>query len=244
VKLLIDADIVAMRCSFSAEDEAEAWVACSRAEATVEEMCQALGATEKELWLSGPDNFRYGVYPEYKANRIHSKRPRWEQEVKQYMKEHMAANVSQGCEADDMLGVRQLEIDTEWLPRFDARHDIHSIICTIDKDLDMIPGWHYNFVKKVKYFVTPEEGLYNFYYQCLVGDTADGIKGVAGIGPKKAERILREALEEADDMSAPRKLYDAVLNQYGSYEHFEMTAKCLWIFRKANDVWQDPYKGT
>lgn len=230
MKLLIDGDIVCMRAAFSAEDEEEAWVACSRAEATVDEMCQALGATEKELWLSGPDNFRYGIYPEYKANRIHSKRPRWEKEVKQYMMEHMAANVSQGCEADDMLGVRHTEIGLE------------SIICTIDKDLWQVPGHKYNFVKKETSFVSPEEGLYNFYYQCLVGDTADGIKGVAGIGPKKAERILREALAEANDEEAPRRMYDAVLNQYGSYEHFEMSAKCLWIWREMGGVWKDQYK--
>lgn len=105
-----------------------------------------------------------------------------------------------------------------------------SIIATVDKDLDMIPGWHYNFVKKELYNVTPEQAIYNFYYQCLVGDTADGVKGVPGIGPKKAARIL-------DACESEREMYEAVREAYGMDEAFEMNAKVLWIWRKKGDIW-------
>ena len=229
--ILIDADIVTFRAAFSAEDEPEAWVACSRADAMISEMAGILGTSSIELWLSGDNNFRYQVYPEYKANRINAKRPKWEKDVKAYLIKEYNANISNGCEADDMLGIRQFELGAD------------SIIATIDKDLDMIPGWHYNFVKKEKYFVTPEEAIRFFYYQCLIGDTADGIKGVSGIGPKKAKNILDACDEEAtrSPVDRERLYYETVLEKFSCYEEFAMTAKCLWIWRTKNGIWKDRY---
>jgi 5'-3' exonuclease len=251
LKLLIDADIVTFRAAFSAEPasllellevgipkkEAKeqiayekanaAWIANSRANGVLDDIAQTLVSTDFELWLSGKDNFRYGVYPEYKANRITAKRPRFEHEVKKHLVDQWGAQWSVGCEADDMLGVRQC-----------MEHSIYdansTIICTIDKDLDMIPGWHYNFVRKEKYYVTDEEAIKFFYYQCLVGDTADGIKGVTGIGPKKAQKLL-------DPCSSEAEYYNVVREQFGSYEHFAMTAKCLWIWREMNGIWKDNF---
>lgn len=241
MKLLLDADIICFRGAFSAEDDEE-FVANARSEGIIRDICQTLGSEDVELWLSGNNNFRYGVYPEYKANRITAKRPRWEKEVKRFLTESWGAQWSDGCEADDMLGVRQMELTKS--PQ-QGMPTIPSVICTIDKDLDMIPGWHYNFVKKEKYFVTPEEAIRFFYYQCLIGDTADGIKGVPGIGPKKAERILGEATTQAydeDPAGYSRRLYNAVVDKFSCYEEFEMTAKCLWIWRTPNGVWVDNFK--
>ena len=193
----------------------------------INEMCQLLGTEDVEGWLSGPDNFRYSVYPEYKANRITAKRPKWEHEIKQHLVDQWSAQWSQGCEADDMLGIRQMELLDNG--------PVAGCICTIDKDLDMIPGDHYNFVKKERYYVTPEEGIKFFYYQCLVGDTADGIKGVPGIGPKKAANILAQC-------STEEEYYTAVSSCFGCYEEFEMTAKCLYIWREPNGIWKDNFK--
>ena len=222
MKLLIDADIVTFRGAFSAEDEPEAWVACARSDGIIHDIAQTLGCDDYELWLSGKGNFRYEVFPEYKANRITAKRPRYEQEVKEYLVTTYGAKYSEGCEADDMLGVRQVELGQD------------STIVTIDKDLDMIPGWHYNFVKKERYYVTDEEAIKFFYYQCLIGDTADGIKGVSGIGPKKATKLLEPCTTE-------EACYSVVREQFGSYEHFAMTARVLWIWREMNGIWKDKF---
>ena len=234
MKLLVDGDIITFRAAFSAEDETEAWIACSRADAMITEIVAILGASsdDVEVWLSGPKNFRYGIYPEYKANRITAKRPQWEHEVKKHLVREWGAEWSKDCEADDMLGVRQMQL----LP--------DSCICTIDKDLDQIPGPHYNFVKKEQYYVTPEEATRFFYYQCLVGDTADGIKGVPGIGPVKAKKLLDACDEEAHDRqtNVERLYYECVLDQYSCYEEFEMNAKVLHIWKKEGEVWTDKYK--
>ena len=215
---LLDGDIITFRAAFSAEDETEAFIACSRAGTMIDEILVATGADSYKMFLSGPDNFRYRVFPEYKANRLDAKRPKWEKDVKTYLEIDWNGKWSKGCEADDLLGMNQTK---------------DTIICTIDKDLDMIPGMHYNFVKKELYDISPEKAIYNFYYQLLVGDTADGIKGVPGIGPKKAARILAECQSE-------REMLEACREAYGNDDEMEMNAKVLWIWRKEGDIWKWP----
>lgn len=221
---LIDADNVAMACAFSAE-EATVENACARAHQMVDNVTTLAGANQYELWLSGKGNFRYNIYPEYKATRK-APRPKWEQDVKQYMREHMGANTSDKCEADDMLGVRATTLGE------------NSVLCHLDKDMDMIPGWHFGWelvrlgkvVREAKrYFVTPEEALRAFCYQLICGDNTDNIKGIVGAGPKAASRIL----------SAPSDEWIALIREaYDNDEEFEMNAACLYIWRKENDTWK------
>lgn len=214
---LIDGDIVTFRAAFSAEEE-PVNIACSRASTMLDMILLATKADEYKVFLSGDGNFRYKVFPEYKANRLKSKRPKWEKEVRSYLEIEWNAELSQGCEADDMMGVSANE---------------NTVICTIDKDLDQIPGLHYNFVKDWLYDVSPEKARYNFYYQLLVGDTADGIKGVPGIGPKKAQAILGQCETE-------RELFEACREAYGNDDELAMNAKCLHVWRKIGDIWKWP----
>ena len=67
MKALIDADIVAYRvaCTLQ-EDDAEDFV-YARAEDLVDQILVNTEATEYRLFLTGKDNFRYTIYPEYKA---------------------------------------------------------------------------------------------------------------------------------------------------------------------------------
>jgi DNA polymerase-1 len=220
MKLLIDADIVCMRAAFSAEDETEAWIPCSRATQMIEDMLEETQSNAYELWLSGKSNFRYDIFPEYKANRIAIKRPKWENEIKDYLERAWDANWSEGCEADDMLAIRHQELGE------------NSILASIDKDLDQSVGWHYNFVKKEKYYVDELQAFRFFCYQLLVGDTADGIKGVPGIGPVKANKLL--------DGFPRDEWLEEIRLRYGSDEEMEMNAKVLWIWKKKDDVWTGP----
>jgi len=222
--VLIDSDTTAFAAAASCEDHPEPYLACSRAHAGIESIIAATGATEAELWLTGKNNFRYNVYPEYKGSRRDSYRPKWEKDVKDYLVTTFNANWSEGCEADDMVGVRQMELED-------------SVIAHIDKDIDMIPGKHYSWAiiregrtvrEERHYEVSPEEALRKFYYQLLVGDVTDNIKGAPGIGPVKAERILSQC-------SSEEEFFKASLEVYSSYEEMVMNAKCLWIWRKRND---------
>jgi hypothetical protein len=57
-----------------------------------------------------------------------------------------------------------------------------AIIVSIDKDFMQVPTWHYNFVKKVKKYVTPEEGLRFFYKQILTGRRCRQHQGYSSCG--------------------------------------------------------------
>jgi 5'-3' exonuclease len=220
----------------TAENEDEEFIATSRASGLIYRILEDTGATEYEVWLTGKNNFRFSVYPEYKANRKDLYRPKWEKQVKQFLKDHWQANVSEGCEADDMLGVRQTK---------------DTIICTIDKDLDQVEGQHYSWeIRRLgeviraarQYHISAEEGIRFFYYQMLVGDATDNIKGVVGIGPKKAERLLLAAehtahVEYGDEAG---EYFRAVREAYSNDEEMLMNGQCLWIWKKENDIWRFP----
>lgn len=232
---LIDADNVAFACAASAED-ADLSHAIARTQSMLEGILMDTGAEQAELWLSGKNNFRYKIYPEYKGNRLDAWRPRWEKDVKAWMRDsEWQANTTDGIEADDMLGIRQLELS--------SLLSSNSIICHLDKDINQIPGAHYNWElnrlgkcirEKRKYFVTLEEGNRFFWYQLLVGDTTDNIKGASGVGPKKAETLL-ESLR-------PDKWYQAIENLFSCPEELDLNAQCVYIHRKHNDSWRNLLK--
>ena len=124
-----------------------------------------------------------------------------------------------GQEADDALGIAQTE---------------DTIICSIDKDLLMIPGRHYNFVKDEFQEVTNDSGMRHFYMQCLTGDRSDNIKGIEQIGPKKAEKILTGCITE-------QELFNAVREAYSNDAEFLMNGRVLWIRRKENEDWKERF---
>lgn len=196
------------------------------------------GADSLSIFLSGENNFRYDIYPEYKANRP-KERPRHLKDLKQYLIDRYNAQVSDGCEADDLLGIEQCA-------HFEIDEALNTtIICSLDKDLRMIPGNHYSFEISGKTngtswvrpaeqcFVEPFDGLRHFYTQCLVGDPADNIKGAAGIGKVKAARILAECTTEEE-------LFRAVLDHFSCEEELLITGQCLWIMRRPNERWRFP----
>jgi DNA polymerase-1 len=136
-----------------------------------------------------------------------------------------AFSVQEYQEADDAIGIRAYSLGEE-----------DYVICSIDKDLDNIRGKHYNFVKNEHYNITEEVAIKNFYRQVLTGDRVDNVPGLAGIGPKKADKILKDCSTEED-------LYKAVLEAYdGNVELMTEMAQLLWIRRKEGELWQPPVK--
>jgi 5'-3' exonuclease len=103
------------------------------------------------------------------------------------------------------------------------------MICTIDKDLDMIPGMHYNFVKIKCILCNQLTALKFFYKQMLIGDTSDHIFGIKGIGPVKAEKLLKDTKTE-------QEMFDIVYKLYNDPKRFVMNACCLWIQNKG-ELW-------
>ncbi len=170
------------------------------------------------LFVSGTKNFRKTIYPEYKANRAKLVRPPCLEEVKQWFIDNgYTEPIVDHLEADDLLGLHQEE---------------DTVIVSIDKDLLMIPGWHYNYVKDELLYVTEWTGIYTFYNQLLVGDPTDNIKGAQGIGKAKSAKILAHCRSE-------RELRDAVEPYFSCFEEMDMNAKCLWIQQKGRTDWNE-----
>jgi 5'-3' exonuclease len=231
LRALLDGDIYAFRPAAASENE-DVNIAIWRMEEMIDNTLAAVDADEFSIFLSGENNFRYDIYPEYKANRSKDK-PRHLKDLKNYLIEKYQAVVSDGCEADDLLGIAQCT-------------STDTIICSLDKDLRMIPGNHYSFeisgtsskglkwVKPAEHcFVEYFDGIRRFYTQCLTGDATDNIKGAAGIGKVKSYRLLAEC-------TTVQELFEATRSCFGSDEEFLMTGQCLWIFRKPNDIWRFP----
>ena len=67
------------------------------------------------------------------------------------------------------------------------------IIVSTDKDMATVPGWHYNPNKDADgpRYVDAMSAQRFLQWQVLTGDPTDGYKGAKGIGPKKADIILK-----------------------------------------------------
>ena len=169
------------------------------------------GCDSYELYLTGPGNFRYAVYPTYKANRMEMQKPFYYNEIRSYMVNVLDAEIVEGMEADDKLAIEQTA-DPEG-----------TVICTEDKDLDQIAGWKYNYVKELLYYVTPEEAEFNLWSQVLTGDRVDNIPGLSGIGPVRAEKILNDREDEESYGERVQRAY---------MEHYMDTSQGLEEFQK------------
>jgi 5'-3' exonuclease len=210
---LIDADILVYRVGFTTQD-VELELAKWRMNELIERILADTKATSYKLYLTtsgDKEAFRHKIYPEYKQNRKADK-PLHYQSLREFLVEDCNAEMVSVIEADDILGIEQ------------CKDVANTIICTIDKDLDMIPGWHYNFVKELRYYIHEDQGIRNFYKQLLMGDTADNVKGIQGIGPAKADKILAGSENE-------QEYFERTREAYGNDEAMLQNGEVLWILR-------------
>jgi len=253
---LIDADVAVYRVGFTTQADEE-WVAFSRFDEMIEGILADTGASEFQLWLSDKtsNNFRTKFYPEYKANRKDFVLPKHYHTLKEHALRNWNAQIAIEQEADDALGIEQCQIHRASLEEQSTGESLPSetIICSIDKDLLQIPGNHYNFVRKEKQFVTPEQGLKCFYTQLLTGDTSDHIQGAPGIGSVKAAAGLRECFDEESMFHAVRNLYQRTyasriykcesLNKDQIQfvdDQILMNGICLKIRQQQEEIWNFP----
>lgn len=223
MKALIDGDILVYRIGFAAEGETKG-VAISRMAEFVEELVMIQDVGDYQGYLTGSNNYRKEIAKEapYKGNRTAPK-PEHYDLLREYLTLSWGFEMVDGQEADDAIGIEAYKSEED-----------SYLIMTIDKDLDMIRGWHYNFIKGIRYHVDECDTLRWFYTQVLTGDRVDNIPGLKGIGPKKAEKILGEATEEGELFQAVLKAYDndlARLTEMG---------QLLWIRRKEGELWTPP----
>jgi len=218
---LIDADIICYRVGFASEDVEEKYCLARVTELIHEIVYTELKCDDYKAYITGKGNFRneIAVTEPYKGNRKDAKRPVHYEAIRHHL-QRLGAELVEGQEADDAVAI-EASTNGGW-------------IVSIDKDLDQVPGWHYNFVKKEEYYVEEFEGLKNFYSQILTGDRIDNIIGLKGIGPVKAAKILAECKTE-------QELYDACLKAYdGNSERVTENGRLLWLRRSPQQQWFPP----
>ena len=180
-------------------------------------------------------SWRNQVFSEYKAIRdkadtpnerkLLAKKEEYKKQAKYIEKALGFLGIAQvrslNMEADDLVSIWAGECR-------DSNRDY--TVAGIDKDLLQIPGTHYNFVKKdPPRYVDADEANRLLMMQCLTGDTADNIKGLKGIGPKKAEKILEGVPME--------RRWDKVKSAYR--EHKASNLESDYILLKMLQSWSE-----
>jgi hypothetical protein len=229
----------------------------------IETIVQGAGADDYKLFLSGDrhstriinkqrrrdgeppldfsPNFREALAKGkvYKGTR-NKERPYHWLNLTAYILSGDRTDISSGCEADDSIGIEHFS------------NPNGTIICTRDKDLNQIPGWHYSWecgkqpefgpieydsVGQIELVRTPTVnkisggGFAFFAAQLLCGDVVDNIGGLRGIGPVKAYEILKDCKDDRTYFSAVVRAYQ---ERYGSQWLELLGEQCslLWIVRE------------
>lgn len=217
---LIDGDILVYEVGFAAE---AAWkgehegvdvkehpppfdVCAEFLDNRISNTCAIVGATcPPIIYLTGKTNFRYEIAKRTPYKERAGNKPFHYKNLIAYIKGKYDYRITEGLEADDLMAIEATQ-----------RPGV-TIICTRDKDLRSVPGWHYGWELGNQPQFGPERvshlgsltlspcrkkirgsGLLFFYSQCLTGDTVDSIPGLPKCGPVKAYEILEHAKTEEE----------------------------------------------
>lgn len=210
--ILIDGDIIAYQIAASEQkavhwggDFWSVWADAGPAKVAVEDRIESLKETleadEAIVAISDPDeNFRKDIFHKYKSNRDDKAKPFLLPVLKEWMLEEFKSFMRPKLEADDVLGILAT-----------SKNIVkgEKIIVSMDKDLDTVPGLHFNFGKPEFgiYLVSEEEAALKHMTQTLTGDTTDGYPGCPGIGPVKAERLL-------DGLTSYKEMWPVVVGAF------------------------------
>jgi DNA polymerase-1 len=217
--LLVDGDTYAYKAALVCDTMSEG---VSLVDKWLERLGKDIDNLRMDVFITGDENFRKEHYPPYKGNRVEGSRPKLLDGLKDHLQREWFAIGKAGLEADDLQGIYSAP---------DEYGD--KIIVSIDKDLRQIKGKLYNINK-------PDLGIQDifaeaadiwFYTQWLTGDSTDGYPGVPGIGPKKAERIINDWLENnpIDTLHIPIM---ATYREYMMTDEFAIAqARCARILR-------------
>lgn len=191
---------------------------------TLEAIREKLEPTELKIYLSGKRNFRddIAVTKPYKGNRDNTPKPVYWGACREYLSDKWGAVVTNGIEADDAVGIESTKLGDG------------GIIVSNDKDLDQLPGWHYDWTSNSIYKVSKRASKFNLYRQILSGDATDNVPGLDGVGSVRADSILQGAKNEKD-------LFTRTWNAYKSgsgrdthaeaWDYFLEQARLIYILR-------------
>jgi len=241
--LLVDADTVVYATCSACEygDDESGWFidlpsALIVAQEKVALLLELSGCKDVELHFTSGKNFRYLLTDTYKSNRSSTRYPEGLRE----MKDLLEGTINTDYEADDIVCMLKREYPDKY------------IVCAVDKDvLNGVPGIHFNYYNSLKYninmkwLVTDEETSTQWpYLQCLMGDSADGITGIKGVGPAKAKKLLLGITDETIMWNTVKQAYvdagqeesEALLNMRLVHMHQLTKEKTLELWCPPEEV--------
>jgi hypothetical protein len=227
---LLDSDIFCYRSASACENEDELQAIRSVDSLIINTLMCGVDkcgyVDEWKLFLTGKGNFRndIAVTAPYKGNRADKVKPKHLAALRKHLMQEWKADMSEGQEADDSIAIEATKLGDD------------GVIVSLDKDLDQVAGWHYNFVKREAYYITENVGLLRLYMQILTGDAADNIIGIRGVGNIKAKKMLEEAVDETELFQRCVEAYD------GNEDRVVENAHLLFLRRHEGQTWIPPSK--
>lgn len=244
---LIDGDILLYRAGFATQktlinELGEKYIvaepvshSCSILDHMIRSILITTEAYEYRLYIGSGVTFRHEIAKTlpYKGNRTAPKPVNFV-EMKDYLVSSWGALEIRGIESDDQIGIDSNTLAGE------------CVICSIDKDLLMLPGTHYNFVTgcfkevvdpgflelQVKPLKLTGGGIKWFWAQMLLGDRVDNIPGLTGYGPRKTYEVLNKSKNL-------QKTVNELYFKQGKEKCLDEIGNLLWIQRKENDKFTD-----
>ena len=260
MKALIDADIFQYEFGSSVDENGRPlpWpFVQSRVQSRIDGIMEATKADSYQLYVTSDDksNFRYKIatIKPYKGNRKDLEKPHYYQHIRNFLIDHRGAIEVHGMEADDAISIEQykqaygaLSQKYKW-DDLKGFKKIGTIICSRDKDLDMVPGWHYSWgagKQKEKQLWWQDElnGIRSFYRQTLLGDTIDNIPGLFGVG--KSSKLVTRVLSCVSELECYEYVLFEYTKRFGSYaeQFLKENARLLWMLQYEGQVWEPPTK--
>ena len=181
--------------------------AYSHAQDKIQGILDATGCIDFELhFTGGRECFVYTVNPTYKSNRT-GRTIAGLRELKDLFVSRLDnAYINTKWEADHIVVCKKRDNPDKYL------------LCAVDKDvLFSLAGHHFNYYSstlhniKMKFIdISEDTALKHHYKQTLTGDAGDGVIGLKGIGPKRADTILDGCTTEQECWSAVLKAYNDI----------------------------------
>lgn len=247
----IDADFIAYQVACETKDELDG----IKPRRTLEQMKQQVlnkakyqmrlcGATSYVLFITPSASDKGGrnsqaVTKPYQANRSGRDKPEHLDAIRAYMGEDCISNISLYQEADDALAQANYTAIAEGTPEL-------SVLCSMDKDLKMVPGYYFDYddgvVKSIDdlfgyvEMYQPEQkataknkpakkirgrGTKFFWAQTLMGDTVDNIAGLPSYeqGGKTKKLGPAAAVKLLEGCDTDLQCFDRVRELYAGSKH-------------------------
>lgn len=247
MRCLIDADVLQYEVGFAAQtasgEEIPPWPMVEEMlEYRIQYIENECEATEKStMFFTGKDNFRYAIAKRSPYKNRPSHKPYHHRNIKRYLQCFYDCRELDGYEADDLMSIEQ------------SASGGTTIICTRDKDLRSVPGWHYGWELNGQPSFGPRKlsgygdialdskrtkitgwGLKFFLSQCLTGDATDTIPGLPKCGPVASYELLHATRSYEEGLEAVAEAYH---NKYGPTGPQELTeqAQLLWMTRRMDE---------